>query len=87
MGPTPSSLNVFIHIGYQNLSQQDQGDQYRSPGFHFDLDFILRKFLDLETFQLGLRPNNWERFGFLLDFGLLLDFVPRSSVIFFVPRG
>ena len=54
---------------------------------NFDFDFILRKFKDFVTFQLGQRPNKWQRFGFLLDFGLLLEFVLRSWVIFFVPGG
>ena len=41
----PSNIKLNI--------KKDQDDLCRSPGYCFDLDFILRKLEDFVTFQLG----------------------------------
>ena len=46
-------LSIAGGFFFEHKHKQDQGDLCRSPGFYFDLDFILRKFLDFVTFQLG----------------------------------
>ena len=43
---------TFLPLLVVRYKKQDQGDLCRSPGFYFDIDFILRNFQDLETFQL-----------------------------------
>ena len=52
--PSFNRLGVqrFISELIKQSLKQDQDDLCRSPGFYFDLDFSLRKFQDLETFQL-----------------------------------
>ena len=36
------SMKILFFVGF--WIEQDQGDLCQSPGFYFDLDFILRKF-------------------------------------------
>ena len=50
---TDQSTSNSNNLVYRLVKKQDQGDLCPSPGFYFDLYFILRKFFDFVTFQLG----------------------------------